>query len=95
MLHNVARIISHESGKCEYNYELTTIHIVTEDHHIIKSYGIKIFNTKKYLTKKPYESIRIDDISTNKNEVIELLNLMKSLDVHPIHLRDIVEDYLS
>lgn len=95
MLNNVAHQINHAQSQDHYNFELTSTHIITDNNQVIKSYGIHIYNAKKYLLSNPNESCRIDDISIDREEVLNLIRLINDLDVSPIHLPEIIEDYLS
>ena len=41
-----------------------------------------------------YEDIEIQDVSTDKTKVEKLVNLCNELDLSPIHLNDVLEDFL-
>ena len=56
------------------------------------NYGIGLID------KNDPEGVLIDavtDLSTNKNEVLHLIKLCNRLSLDPIHLRDIVNDFLT
>lgn len=64
-------------------YKLTDKKIVVENQQYTV-YGIKYNDT-----------ICIDDISTDKNKVEKLISDCNNHELDPIHLADIVEDFLS
>ena len=41
-----------------------------------------------------YDSIEIKDISTEKRKIEELVTLCNSLSLSPIHIKDVIEDFL-
>lgn len=51
------------------------------------TYGIEI-------VKNNIESQNVRDISVNKNEVIGIIEVLKSNQVTPIHLNDVIETFL-
>ena len=59
----------------------------------IMSYGIKICNSDKELAKQKNEYCRIDNISPDRNKIIEFKKLLEDLELYPIHLLDVVEDF--
>lgn len=63
-------------------YQLIKSKVNDEDGNIFDTYGIS------------YKEIVIEDISTNKTNVEKLVRLCNELELSPIHLNDVVEDFL-
>lgn len=63
-----------------YNVNHSTI--IDEDGAKRDTYGIS------------YDNKNIKDISTDKNKIEELVTLCNSLSLSPIHINDIIEDFL-
>lgn len=68
---------------------MQTMYKITED--------IIIFENKEYITYgvKYDNEFYIDDVSLNKKEVEKLVRLCNDGELHPIHLYDIIEDFLE
>ncbi len=73
-------------NKCT-RYELIE-GIFTLDQQEHKGYGISVNYTN---IDTP---LLFHDISTNKNDVIKLVSLCNELQLDPIHIRDVIDDYL-
>lgn len=56
--------------------------ISNDNNQETKSYGIS------------YEGIIIEDISTNKEKIEKLIILSNELDLSPIHIYDVIDDFL-
>lgn len=41
------------------------------------------------------EEVRIDDISSNRNKVMRLVELTNALSLSPVHIKDVVIDFLE
>lgn len=82
-------------NRSEYLYEITKSKKLIEDKGVINVYGIYIHNSDSRLAKNKGESCLIEDISPSLNEVKKLKNLMEELELSPLHLYDVVEDFLS
>ena len=78
-----------------YIYEITESEEFIEETGKIMSYGIKICNSDKELSKQKNEYCRIDNISPDRNKIIEFKKLIEDLELYPIYLLDVVEDFLA
>ena len=78
-----------------YIYEMTESLEHVDEHGIMKVYGISISNRRQELCQLAGESCRIDGISPDYNEIKSLKDLMEKLELYPIHLYDVIEDFLS
>lgn len=74
----------------EYTYYICSRRYKDENNIFYISYGLKCFS--KYGNKL---IMKIDDISTDKAFVIKLMELCKYHQVLPVHLYDIVLDYIA
>ena len=63
-------------------YEICESIISAED-KTVKTYGLK------------YGSVKIEDISTDEREVAKLIASLNRLDVSPVHIYDIIDDFLG
>ena len=82
-------------NKDTYIYEVTECETFIEETGKITTYGIQIYNSDKTLANQKNESCRVDNISNDHNEILKLKDIMEELELYPIHLRDVIEDYLS
>lgn len=78
-----------------YLYEITKSKILIDEQGIITVYGIRICNTNPKLAEKDGEHCLIDDISPNYNQVRRLKELIEEMELFPVHLHDVVEDFLA
>lgn len=81
---------TNESGK-NYIYKLTK-----QNYSKVEEYGIEIIREdidKGKITNIVKENV--DNISSDKDEVSDLLGLLSKNQVSPIHLKDIVCDYID
>ena len=69
-----------------YKYKLTTTEKEIDDVGTVRVFGISIIADNCVS--------HIEDISTDANAVTMFLNYLKDNRCSPIHLRDVVEDYL-
>ena len=60
----------------------------------ITVYGINMYNRDEKLAMDENEHCCIEDISEDFKKVYKLRELLVECDVYPIHLKDIVEDFL-
>lgn len=81
--------------KDNYIYEITESEEFVEETGTIISYGIKIYNSDRELAKQKNEYCCVDNISPDYKEIVNLKNLMEELELYPIHLRDVVEDFIA
>ena len=71
---------------------------ITEGTHgsedgVSKSYGIAVFaNIDMNETTSVLASIQ--DITTDRDALDELVNLCNSMELSPLHIRDVIEDFL-
>ena len=84
-----------EKDKSVYVCEITESLFTAEETGTITVYGIKLYNRDPDCAKHKGEYCEINDISDDIEKVKELKELIEELDVYPVHLFDIVEDYLS
>jgi hypothetical protein len=61
-----------------------------EDYGFVDVYGIKA-----YWAENPYDYYQVADISVHKDVVTQLIEHLTAFQASPIHLRDIVEDYIT
>ena len=78
-----------------YVYEITEGEESIEETGKMMTYGIEIYNSDQTLAKQKNESCCIDNISTDYKKILKLKNLMEELELYPIHLHDVVEDFLA
>lgn len=78
-----------------YQCDLTETVLITEDLKMIKVYGLSLYNRKPWMASRKGESCRIDDISEDRSKVQYLKELIDELGLYPVHLKEVVEDYLS
>ncbi len=88
---NLSRALLKDQYVCEMTESMTII----ESGICIKLYGLVLHNTSPYLSEKEGEYCRVDGISEDYQSVLRLKNLIEELEVYPVHLREIVEDFLS
>ena len=81
--------------KSIYIYEITESEEFVEETGKITSYGIQIYNSDRELAKQKNESCRIENISPDRNKIVEFKKLVEELELYPIHLPDAVEDFLA
>ena len=96
-LYNIHEKYSKEfcTMKKAYIYEITESEEFVEEIGKIISYGIKICNSDKELAKLENESCHIDNISPDRDKIIEFKKLVEELELYPIHLPNVVEDFLA
>lgn len=86
----VYRVVS--ENQTEYIYEVTEKQCFLEEKGMRKLYGIRIYHKEKLKFKEESE---VDEISDDFEEVRKLCSVLQENDVYPIHLAEIIEDYLS
>lgn len=77
--------------KCDITISLEYV----EERGYITSYGINLYNINPSLAAIKGESCRIDCISEDLEKVIYLQELINETKLYPVHLMDVVEDWLS
>ena len=76
----------------DITYTLTE-RICESDDGVSKSYGIAVCtNTDRDQTTSVLTSIQ--DITTDRDALDELVNLCNSMELSPLHIRDVIEDFL-
>lgn len=85
----------HTVSKSTYIYEITESREKIDGHGITDVYGISIYNRHRELAEKAGEYCRIDGISPDYDRIRQLKELLEEMELFPIHLRDVVEDFLS
>ncbi len=78
----------------EYICEIIKNAVFIEDTGFICVYGINMYNSNPVLAKADGEHCRIEGISENLEKVQKLVNRIIKYNIYPIHLKDIVEDFL-
>ena len=78
-----------------YIYEITESVDFVEDTGSIKTYGIRIYNADKKIAGRKNESCRVDSISPDYPKIAAFKQMLEEFGLYPIHLRDVVEDFLS
>lgn len=78
-----------------YTYEIIESQNFIEDIGLVTVYGIQIYNSDAVLAQNYGEHSHIDDISPVYDDVKRLKDLMEELELYPVHLRDVAEDFLS
>ena len=59
-----------------------------------KSYGIAVCPSGSMTNETASVLELIQDITTDKNALNKLINLCNSLELSPLHIRDVIEDFL-
>ncbi len=81
--------------KDTYLYEITESEEIIEETGRLKTYGIMICHSNREFANQKNEYCRIDNISPDYNKIVDLKNLIERLELYPIHLPDVIEDFLS
>ncbi len=81
----IKTLIKKKSG--QFTYSFTSSEICSEENEILTVYGIDIKGTES--------SAAVRDISCCKNDVLGLYRLICEGELYPVHLYDVVEDFLS
>ena len=86
---NVCILSQRSFGGRELEYNLCE----SENDSILnnKTYGIELVLRSDSIN----ESVKVEDISQNKTEVLDLINCLSENGVSTIHFRDIIEDYID
>ena len=69
-------------------YEVVKESIISDEIGIYESFGIKAVNSEGK------EMIRYDDISLNEHTVIELCEKCNDFQLDPVHLLEVIEDFI-
>ncbi len=77
-----------------YTYEITKTQEYVEEVGMTEVYGIQISNANQKLARKKGESCRIDGISPVYREIEQFRALLEEMELYPVHLKDVVEDFL-
>ncbi len=78
-----------------YICEITKSEIVVEEVGEVTVYGIRLYNKIPEKALLTNEACTIEDISPDFDSVCLLKQMIDELGIEPVHLRDIVEDFLS
>lgn len=95
MSKTAACAVGTDTIKDAYRCEITESLTIIESGVCIRLYGLNLYNVCPYRAAVPGESCRIDGITPDYDALLQLKTLIEELDVYPIHLREIVEDFLS
>jgi len=71
-----------------FSYELSVSNTFVNEIGAIKCFGIKLTNNGSTIKS-------IDDLTTKKSAVEELINTLNREQLDPIHFDEIIEDYLD
>lgn len=64
-------------------WQMTTARVQSESGEMLETYGVRINSTV------------IDDISLDKQEIQEFVELLNRLDASELHASDLIEDFLG
>ena len=78
-----------------YQCDITETRRMTEDRRLVTVYGLSLHHRLPSLARCEGESCRIDDISDDRSKVLRLKELIDEEGLYPVHLKDVVEDFLS
>lgn len=87
-MQTIHRDVLVSQGK-NYILELTICHIDGEDQIRYTTYGIKLTNDKGDIL------LQLADVSTSRAFVENFIDLCVENDVSPMHIKDLLEDYLD
>ncbi len=73
-------------------YIITESDVINEDGEMYRGYGFCAFEDGCESSMPVY---RVDDLSVDRDDVIKLVKLLSENDVHPVHLPEIVDDFLA
>ncbi len=92
MIHSVAESLNlHVAAQ-----QLSAIFEKIKSKKDFEDYGtLDVYGILAYWEKDPAHSFRVEDISTDSGFVDSLIELLISHNASPIHLRDIVEDFVA
>ncbi|GEM_PF-4698573 len=94
-MYNTAMILHSADMKDRYKCTITETLVVIESGVCVKTYGLYLYNESPFLARLQGESCRIDDITESYDQALRLKELVEEMDIYPVHLRDVVEDFLS
>lgn len=77
-----------------YCCEITCSDQFIDDRGLVRLYGLVLYNKQPWNASAEGESSRVDGISESYDEVLHLKMLIDELQLYPVHLWDVVEDYL-
>lgn len=78
-----------------YICEIIQSEVTIEEIGSITVYGLKLYNRNPDMAKLDGEYCAIEDICEDMEAVKHLQKLIQELDVYPVHLYDVVEDFIS
>lgn len=76
-----------------FTYACVESEIADEESGFIRTYGIEM----RMCAKNASESVLlllIPDISTDREQIQRLVEWMDKLQIHPVHVEDVIEDFL-
>ncbi len=95
MRNNTAYQWDYAMQEDRYLCEITRTTMILEDKRWIDLYGLRLYNVIPHKTVQDGEAVRVDGITDSLEEIGKLKQLIDELGVYPVHLKEIVEDYLS
>ena len=84
-----------KSGKNCYQCDIISSYVSMESAGMVRTYGLHLYNTRPNLTANEEEACTIEDITDSYDKIVLLRQYIYELGVEPVHLREIVEDFLS
>ena len=76
-------------------YEMTTCKKEIEDVGVVQVYGINVYQEGGDNLYADENVCKIEDISSKYEEVAHLMNLLAENHVMPVHILDVVSDYVA
>ncbi len=76
----------------EYSIKLEYYKTVKEKENVGAKYGIEIVKTEYKKDKIEVDSEKIDEITSDVNEVDKILNVLRNNEVTPVAMRDVLND---
>ena len=74
-----------------YNYNIFVEDLKNEDFGAYTAYGIVVCSMENNQRK---EVLRVSDVSTDKEIVENLIDLFNKEQLEPVHIYDVIEDFL-
>ena len=76
-------------------YNCVENEIWCEDYGKVRTYGIELRISRAYNSSNNAQQFLLyPDVSIDRNKVCYLVSLMETLQLAPIHIEDVIEDYL-
>ena len=76
-----------------FTYACVESEIESEEFGIVRTYGIEV-QICAHSNSAPAHLLLVSDISTDREQVQRLVEWMDKLQIHPVHVDDVIEDFL-